>query len=581
MATAPTVYTSDSLSQRQSRPFVMVSPEEYLKQRISAYTKSDSELGFMVRQPSSAAILKNYVELELTLQFTVHDEDITKAFSAHRTTTNSTGDTTIHPDAGAANQAYGIYPEGYPFQTKCVRVATITTNGASQTYRPNMYMYEYLKLHASRSYMEKTGYGLNEHREQYLYSRSPHADGGYVGKDGAFAGLGASGTRIRVVSSSEAYQNEIWEENMSANGKIATPARQTVQMTFREPLVIGQFGGLGQMSAFPAWSCESNKSPSLLHINTQQITFNMEDNWSQNMFLMIQGAAGGGAQQQVLQAVTVVDAHLNLTWCSPPPKMVPAALSQQVSYATFDAIRFKAECNALAELRPKGTTEFTLRQSTFPYMPSIFIFSIAPDYNRKSPWFAGPSQDPTIPKRMRLDRRLSITHMNLVLNTSSDAMPHLGASAANNQANAVKVRYNQRQLYRMWLDNCSSYELCPYTFQEWKKMGFVAISSDQFSGITNSPHIRGQITLNGTIFCENNMGYACSVKNTWVAGDTFNFGDDEAGHGVNGTPYKHFRANVIAIFSNKALVLDSKAGLLQESVYSSQVNESLRLNNSQ
>ena len=167
MATAPVVFTSDTLSQRQARPFVMVSPEEYLKQQIDAYTKSTSELGFMVRQPSSSAILKNYVELELSLRF-VLSHDWRRPHEADVTTGNNSGRTTIHQTPDAVNQTYGLYPEGYPFQTKCVRVATVTLNGASQTFRPNLWMYEYLKLHASRSYMEKTGYGLNEHCEQSI-----------------------------------------------------------------------------------------------------------------------------------------------------------------------------------------------------------------------------------------------------------------------------------------------------------------------------------------------------------------------------------------------------------------------------
>ena len=94
---------------------------------------------------------------------------------------------------------------------------------------------------------------------------------------------GASYDRVRVVSHSEARQFEIWEENVTGNGKLEQTTGGTVGdrtsniMTFREPLVLGQFGCLGQMSAHPAWSCEANKSPSILHCNTMQITFNMVD----------------------------------------------------------------------------------------------------------------------------------------------------------------------------------------------------------------------------------------------------------------------------------------------------------------
>ena len=47
--------------------------------------------------------------------------------------------------------------------------------------------------------------------------------------------------------------------------------------------------------------------------------------------------------------------------------------------------------------------------------------------------------------------------------------------------------------------------------------------------------------------------------------------------GINTKPMERFAAQVVGYYTNKALVLDAKAGLLQESVFSEQFGQSLRL----
>ena len=69
MSSAPIVLTAQSLSQREARPVVLVSPEEIFKMRTESFAKNKSEIGFLIRQPSAAAIMSSYVELELVLKF--------------------------------------------------------------------------------------------------------------------------------------------------------------------------------------------------------------------------------------------------------------------------------------------------------------------------------------------------------------------------------------------------------------------------------------------------------------------------------------------------------------------------------
>ena len=130
----------------------------------------------------------------------------------------------------------------------------------------------------------------------------------------------------------------------------------------------------------------------------------------------------------------------------------------------------------------------------------------------------------------------------------------------------------------MYLANCASYELAIYTYEEWFNHGcIVAISSDQISGITSSPNIRGQVTLSGTVYALNTLSYSVCVADQHT-GTTYNHNGNEAG--FHGARYERFQCAVVGIYSNRALILDSKSGILSEAVYSAQLGESLRLSNS-
>ena len=259
--------------------------------------------------------------------------------------------------------------------------------------------------------------------------------------------------------------------------------------------------------------------------------------------------------------------------------MIAASLSQQVSYATWSALRFKCEPAGITTVQPNQVTEFRLNTTAFPYMPNLLMFSIAPDYNLKYPFVCGRNAIVAPLKASKMDRRLSIYELDLVLNTTSDGVPHAGGSG-NLAAQVVNLRLNSRQLYRMTLENCSSWESFPYSYDEWMAgQGFVALTSAQISGIVNSPCIRGQITIQGTIRCQNNMGYTIYCGSAGQPTDaTPNGGNYHIdGSGVNTKPMERFAGQVVGYYTNKALVLDAKAGLLQESVFSEQFGQSLRL----
>ena len=123
-----------------------------------------------------------------------------------------------------------------------------------------------------------------------------------------------------------------------------------------------------------------------------------------------------------------------------------------------------------------------------------------------------------------------------MLNTTSDGVPHAGGSG-NLAAQIVNLRLNSRQLYRMTLENCSSWESFPYSYNEWMAgQGFVALTSAQISGIVNSPCIRGQITIQGTIRCQNNMGYIIYCGS---AGQPTDANGHIAGSAIRGKPEQH------------------------------------------
>jgi hypothetical protein len=272
MSSAPIVLTSESLSQREARPVVLVSPEEIMRMRTESFAKNKSEIGFLIRQPSAAAIMSSYVELELVLKFK----------SSTRLKQNLMYLSNGLPQG--VQQLNCQMPEGLPLQTKCIRTAVVSINGASQTYRCSEVVNEYLKLHASRDYMEKIGYGWNEH-----YDWNAKADSTFIKQQDAFRKQLTVNNRLRddnvaAANGTDGFDSNAYQDN-------AGDAWTSV-MVFREPLVIGIFGALNHMDAYPAWSCESSKSPALLHCDQLQLSFSMHDKWAQNLCLINQNSAG-------------------------------------------------------------------------------------------------------------------------------------------------------------------------------------------------------------------------------------------------------------------------------------------------
>ena len=61
MSVTPAVLTETVLTQREAAPVTMIQSEEVLRTRTPAYSQSNSDISFMIRQPSASAILTNYI----------------------------------------------------------------------------------------------------------------------------------------------------------------------------------------------------------------------------------------------------------------------------------------------------------------------------------------------------------------------------------------------------------------------------------------------------------------------------------------------------------------------------------------
>ncbi len=553
---APLVITSEDLSQREARPVVLVSPEEILRMRTASFSKSITELGFLVRQPSAAAIMSSYVELELVCRF--------------RFSVATAVPTNVVPITGlaAADNSVLKCPEGLPIQSKCIRTAVVSINGASQTYRCSEFVLEYLKMHASRDYMEKIGYGWDEQG-----AADPQGN--------------ATFKKYQAFIKNQLTRNQTAD---FASAAVDGGGQWTQEVVFREPLVIGPFGALNHMDAYPSWSCEGAKSPSLLHCDQMQISLSMLDNWYKNLMLMIRNHANNAG---TVDSVKVVGAYLNTEFYTPPPKMVASSLSQAVRYATWSALRFKLEdtsngnFGAAGIVAPGGPLKFDLRACTFPYMPNCFIFSIQPLYEHKNASFcANGAVAAQVPQaHLKLDKRLTITHMDLQINASSSCMPHVGGSDVATATGLVTVRLNARALYKCYLKNSASWESAVYSFEEWMQGGCqVCLTSSDLNGITSSPSIRGQVTISGTVHGVNNTRTAVYVGDTHSAAALYRIG--AANGGVNiAAPMadqvvENYQACCIGVYSNKVMQLDAKSGMVSEQVFSQQLGEQLRLSNS-
>ena len=128
----------------------------------------------------------------------------------------------------------------------------------------------------------------------------------------------------------------------------------------------------------------------------------------------------------------------------------------------------------------------------------------------------------------------------------------------------------------MTLENTANLTDFPYTFEEWyKHCGFVALSPSQLSGTLNSPNIRGTVVLQGVIYGRNMMGFPCTVDNSDVEMPA-----DIRANRFPQKPLPRYQCMISGFYSNRALVLDAKSGIVNENTFSSAFQQSLRLGSS-
>ena len=358
MSVTPAVLTQEVLTQRESQPMCLIQSEEILRVKTQAYSATNSDVSFMVRQPSASAILANDVELYLEVEFEVN----TSNFLVRPELTDE------YKSAGQANTDYGFVAEGLPVQSKCIRNAVVTINGSSQSFRMNEFGKEYCLLHASEKYMDKIGNGWNTFTKQLV-----------IGDSGANA-LAAERSE-RALSVTEAKQYQAWKAQMCQDGTAAAAAAtKTAAFQIREKLFMGPFGAFSKCESFPAWSSEGQKSPGLLHVHNMQIQLALEDNWQNALFLPAY-MYNKATDFDSVKSVKILKAELHTRWILPPPRLISAALTQSVSYASFDVLRFVADAPVGAGIMKQGeAAAFQLNAVSFPYMPSLFVFSVCPHY---------------------------------------------------------------------------------------------------------------------------------------------------------------------------------------------------------
>jgi len=600
MSAAPTILASEELSTREARNVVFVSSEEILPRKIPAYVRSKSEISFLFRQPSASAIMINRPFIELELQFVIQK----KLAGAANAFVNS--DTLMalgeHPLAGArGNEAYGRAMEGLPFLSKCVRTSVISINGATQTYRNSEIFTPYLRTQIGREAMRKLNVGWNE------FSKN---------KVGGINGY-SSRAVYNTLSKGDSEQVSQFVLNTSmeqtVNGfEAPVPAvvgtMLSKRMHFHEPLFMGIFGGLQGNAAFPLWSCEQNKSPSILHAQNVTINLNLLDNWAQNLYGLVQlSAMTNQADQFEVVDVIVHEANLCCTYVQPPPKFIASSLSSNVTYASTKFLRFEREAvSGTTQMNPiqhnGAPSKFVFQVVSFPYMPSCFMIEIQPDYNTKSKRIGkseqagGGAAEALIQTEFNAlsaskeDKRMAIVSLDLIINTSPDVVPSHGANAYSD-ANIINVRYNSRQLYKLYLKNCASVERAIYSYDQWFRSGCtVLLTPADFNGILTPAHCRGNISVSGTINAVNLMGYSVYVGN----GSPAQLDGNQVGASWGSVPaapgpgqprpgtlgvVEKFRAAIIAVYSNSYVALDAKSGLVGENVMSEQFAAGLRLSN--
>lgn len=561
MSAAPNVLTQEVLTQRQAVPMVMVQSEEILKTRTPAYSATNSDISFLVRQPSASAILKNQPELYLELEFELSDAvDVKADFQDGTAAVNANAKYAIQAQT---NTDYGFYPDMLPLQNKCIRNLVININGASQSIRCNEFGSAYCKMHASREYMEKIGGGINDYKFKKLIDQATPAN---------------NTANYYPQSDTEEFQYRKWKNQyLQDKQDVRKQGTTTPKFCWREPLFCGVFGAFSQCEQFPAWSCESQKSSGLLHCHNLQLSCAMEENWWRSLYLQTKCYAKNDGQMARVIGVSIKTAELFCEWVQPPPRLVGASIGAQISYATSDVLRFVADykpSNGSDILHAGETGRFELQAVSFPYMPNLFVFECGPHYAHKSEYIGARG---TVPQGalydMKKDVRMAITHIDLIVNTSNQAVPFKGTQ------DVQSVRINAYDLYKMTLANCFSMEKFPYSFEEWLQGGcFVALTPAQLNGVLNSPSIRGNVTVQGSVHVKNmsrtpvNCGKGDQV---WAA--------DWAAAAANYQPggkIERYQCLISGMYSNRMLTLDSKSGLVSEATFSEAFAQSLRLGSS-
>ena len=558
MAQPPNVLTQEVLTQRQAQPMVMVQSEEILRTRTPAYSATNSDISFLVRQPSASAILKNQPELYLEVEFTLSDAvDVKADFIGGQLAQNQDAK---YRRSVQINTDYGFYPEMLPLQNKAIRNLVININGASQSVRCNEFGSTYCKMHCSRDYMQKIGGGINDFKFKKIIDMGTPAN---------------NITSVYAQSDNEEFQYRKWKnQQLQDKTQVRHQSTTTAKFCWREPLFCGVFGAFSQCEAFPAWSCESQKSSGLLHVHNMQLSCALEENWWRSLYLQTKCHAKAGGMASVT-GVAIKTAELFCEWVQPPPRLIGAAIGAQISYATSDVLRFVADYKASDPILHSGASgTFELNAVSFPYMPNLFVFEVGPHYAHKSEFIG---MQTTVPQGalydMKKDVRMCITALDLIVNTSNQAVPYKGTQ------DVQSIRINAYDLYKMTLANCFSMEKYAHSFEEWMQGGcFVALTPAQLNGVLNSPSIRGNVTVQGIVHVKNMSRTAVNCGKTDQKWDA-----NWAGSGVvfeNDGKMERYQCLISGMYSNRMLTLDSKSGMISEATFSEAFAQSLRLGSS-
>ena len=98
------------------------------------------------------------------------------------------------------------------------------------------------------------------------------------------------------------------------------------------------------------------------------------------------------------------------------------------------------------------------------------------------------------------------------------------------------------------------------------------LTRDDFNGILPSPHVRGNLSIQGTVRCRNVAGYPVSVASGAPAKH-----DDWMGTGGTDESMEKYVCSIVGIYSNNYMSLDAKSGMVGEYSFAEQMGAQLRL----